>query len=381
MTMPLPLLKAEQVGEQLADAYLAAAGLQQAPALVLVLPPAWNNRYQPLLYGEARSRGYVPVGITDSRILARISWPGPIVLHAHWFVSAFQDCEDEIAADQRLHALQHDIHAFRERTGAKLVWTAHNVFPHGNRFPRTFLRLRQWIFETFDAVHVMQDDHVPVLQAAFARPAPATFAVPHMLYTGSHPDCVSMAAARAHYAIPRSSFVFAYFGSIQAYKNLDHLLDAAARVSDLAGRDIHTIVGGLPGDPATVQRLQQKWWSNPRVRLLLRNIPDHEIQYIHRAADAMVLPYGDTLNSGAAFMAASFGLPFIIPQGLSSTPLAELGAHLYEPAQPGGLEQSMLALIAGAPATATISEAALRRHMPQAVSHRFFDALDGLFAA
>jgi glycosyltransferase involved in cell wall biosynthesis len=381
MTMPLPLLKAETAGEQLAEAYLAAAGLQvgDAPALLLVFPPAWNNRYQPLLYGEARHRGYVPVGITDSRILAKISWPGPIVLHAHWFVSSFQGCEDEIAADERLQTLQHDIRALRERTGARLVWTAHNVFPHGHRFPRTFLRLRQWIFETFDAVHVMQADHVPVLEAAFARPAPATFEVPHMLYTGSHPDCISMAAARAHYAIPQDSFVFAYFGSIQSYKNLDHLLEAAARVGERAGRDVCTIIGGLPGDPATVQTLQQKWWSNPRVRLLMRTIPDHEIQYIHRAADAMVLPYGDTLNSGAAFMAASFGQPFLIPKGLSSAPLSELGALLYEPAEDGGLERGMLALIEGA--RPAVRETARQRHMPQVVSSRFFDALDGLFAA
>lgn len=383
MTMPIPLLRAEQVSEQLSDAYMSLARLQSGkalhePALVLVFPPAWNNRYQPLLYGEARSRGYVPFGIADTSVLSNVSWPGPIVLHAHWFASVFQGCENELVAAERLAAMQEDIRIFRERTGAKLVWTAHNVFPHGNQFPDTYLRLRQWIFDNFDAVHVMQEEHLPILETAFGRSAPHAFAVPHMLYAGSHADCVSMQAARAQYAIPQDSIVFAYFGSIQAYKNLDHMLDAADRVGRSANREVHTIVGGAPSEAATVQELQQKWWSHPRVRLLMRNVPDHEIQYIHRAADALVLPYGDTLNSGAAFMAASFGLPFIMPEGTSSGALKDLGALLYPPGESDGLERSMQALIDGT--RPVISAEAQNRHMPQVVSNRIFDALDRLIA-
>jgi len=40
-------------------------------------------------------------------------------------------------------------------------------FPHDNRFPSVFMRLRQWIFEEFDAVHVMHEDHVSIFGARF----------------------------------------------------------------------------------------------------------------------------------------------------------------------------------------------------------------------
>ena len=74
--------------------------------------------------------------------------------------------------------------------------------------------------------------------------------------------------------------------------------------------------------------------GRPDIRLIPRKILDHEIQYLHRAADVMVLPYAETLNSGAALMAASFRKPFIMPRGTASEGLGPLGAIHFDPADP-----------------------------------------------
>lgn len=106
----------------------------------------------------------------------------------------------------------------------------------------------------------------------------------------------------------------------------------------------------------------------------MKNIPDHEIQYIHRAADAMVLPYAESLNSGAAFMAASFDLPFVMPEGKAARSLRGLGAMFYDPARPDGLEDAMCAVMAGR--SATVDKKAKVRHKAENISALFFDQLD-----
>lgn len=350
MTMPIPLISQDNAASVLAAAYRKNSGsvsAMHAPCLVLVLPPTWNNRYQTLLYERAGLHQCATIGIGNTGVLKNISWPGPIVLHAHWFSSYFNNSRDEVEANSLLDDLCEDIALFRQRTGAKLLWTAHNVFPHDNRFPSVFMRLRQWIFEEFDAVHVMHEDHVSILEHAFSRSSPPSFVVPHMIYSGSYPDGVSKDVARNYYGIPLNDFVYGYFGSIQSYKNLDYFLTSFSSLCKKTDGFISVLIGGIPSDPDAVVSLKNKWGANPNVRLLMRNIPDHEIQYIHRASDAMVLPYGETLNSGAAFMAAGFDMPFIMPFCSASKSLLDLGAVCYDQSSEGALVSAMSDVLGG----------------------------------
>lgn len=379
MTTPLSLITPDQATHLLTTAYttldIAVPGpAEQPPCLLLAMPPAWNNRYQSLLYTEAGPHRYAVMGIGETGSLKHVSWPGPVILHAHWFNGFFTGCQDDTAATDRFARLRDDILAFRERTGAKLIWTAHNMFPHGNLFPKTFLALRRWMFDDFDAIHVMQVGHIAALEEAFNRKAASYINVPHMTYNGSHADCVTAAAAKAHFGLTRDTFVFASFGSIQRYKNLDTLLTTFDRIAADSQRSVAAIIGGVPSEPAVVQRLQQGWGLNPRVRLVLKSVPDHEIQYFHRAADVMVLPYKESLNSGAAHMAASFDRPFIMPEGPSSQALSGLGVIAFDAKKPGGLEATMRAVMDGM--RGTINPEVRAQVAPAAVSAAFFDKLD-----
>ncbi|RRY15844.1 hypothetical protein EGJ57_23650 [Brucella anthropi] len=379
MTIPISMITQANAADLLANTYTtldrAMPGLmEQPPCLLLVLPAVWNNRYQTLLYSEAGPRRYAILGINDTEKLKYVSWPGPVILHAHWFAGLFKNCENEAEAFERFKIFCDDILIFRDRTGAKLMWTAHNVFPHGNSFPETFLKLRQWLFETFDFIHVMQEQHIPMLEQAFKRKAPPHITVPHMLYDGSHPDCITPAAAKIHYGIAPDTFVFGYFGSIQPYKNLEAMLVAFNRIVAGSQYPVAAIVGGVPSHPPTVQRLLQGWSLNPRVHLLMKTISDDEIQYIHRASDVMVLPYHETLNSGAAFMAASFGIPFIMPGGLSSSGMDGLGLVGFDVTKPEALESTMHAVLNGK--RGTVHPLSRTRSTPRVVSRTFFDEID-----
>ena len=348
------------------------------PRLLVAMPSVWANKYQILLYSAAAKHRFVVVGARADD-LDKIFWPGPVVLHTHWFASIVNDAGTENEAEARMNRAWAQIEAFRERTGASLLWTAHNVFPHGNRFPETFLNLRRRIFDTFDAIHVMDDGHVPILETAFGRSAPQHFTVPHMTYDGAMLDSMGKDQARAHFGLPSDAVVFGFFGSLQGYKGVDSFLTAFDKLSAETSRPVRALVGGIPSDTELVKRLQIQWGNRSDIRLLARKIHDHEVQYLHRASDVMVLPYSGSLNSGAALMAATFRTPFLIPDQIGATALNGLGEIRYDGSHPEGLWEAMVRCIDGI--SARFDPDALAQRAPGRVSETFFAELDRKLAS
>lgn len=380
MALPLPLLEKNTAAPQLAQLWQQLHRSQSvqagcAPVLVLALPPAWENRFQVLLYGRAAAHGVAVAGLRHPQDLAHVSWPGPVVLHAHWFASVFTSALSEADATARLHAMIATIEAFVARTGARLLWSAHNIFPHGAQFPQTYLALRRWIFGRFDMLHVMDDSHVAVLEQAYGRPAPPAFCVPHMAYHGAVPDSIDRNAARAHFGIARDAFVFGAFGSLHRYKNLDRLLEVICAMADARpDRPLAALMGGVPGDADFARALVARFADDPRITLIPRMIEDAEIQYLHHGADVMVMPYSDTLNSGAALMAATFARPFVMPQTAGAEAMVPLGARLYDPAAADGLRGALAACLEAGDTSAP-DPAALAARAPQRISDAFMTAM------
>jgi glycosyltransferase involved in cell wall biosynthesis len=57
-------------------------------------------------------------------------------------------------------------------------------------------------------------------------------------------------------------------------------------------------------------------------------VPDSEIQVYLRAADLVVLPFSETLNSGSALLALSFDRPVLVPrQGALAELASEVGSE------------------------------------------------------
>lgn len=381
MAYPIPVVTKDTAAQTLGQLYLNIMRSAEPPActeptLVLTLPTAWANKYQILLYSGAARHGCAVAGVTTPDDLAHVHWPGPIILHTHWFAALFQRAMNPQEAQTRLDRIKTAIEDFHARTGARLIWTAHNIFPHGNTQPVAFLALRQWICERFHAMHIMQDDHLPLLEQAFDRKAPHSFTVPHMLYSGSLPTGVEKATARAHFGLPMASTVFGYFGSIQGYKRIPSILDAVEQVP--MNHKVHVLLGGLPTEAGALNALHAKAASRRDVTLLPRKIQDHEVQYLHAASDVMVLPYAQTLNSGAAMMAATFKTPFLMPCSTATAALRPLGGDLYDGTDPAGLAQAMTGYADGNRTPPAIDAEAWEARQPAVVSDRFFAALKSL---
>src|SRR5690606_38410117 len=131
-------------------------------------------------------------------------------------------------------------------------------------------------------------------------------------------DYVSRDEARFQLNLAPNDVLVLNFGAVQPYKGYHALMQAFdAATSQLqacgGGRRLHLLVAGRPMHAPTAEALRSWQLGREDVSLRLKRILETEIQYLFRAADAVVCPYDRTLNSGVALLAVTFGVPVIAP--------------------------------------------------------------------
>jgi glycosyltransferase involved in cell wall biosynthesis len=73
-------------------------------------------------------------------------------------------------------------------------------------------------------------------------------------------------------------------------------------------------VAGSPSTSDIERDIRSSAGEDTQIRTDLKYIPDENIQYYMNAADVLVLPYQDILNSGSVYLGLSFGIPIIAPE-------------------------------------------------------------------
>lgn len=324
---------------QAAAAGTPAAG--QQPLLLVCWPQANLNKYQALLYEKASEFGVHVAPISRLEELDEIFWPGPVVFHAHWFAGLHAGAADDAQARRQADEGFARIAAFRRRTGARLVWTAHNLLPHATPVPEAARAMRRRTLETFDLVHLLEADHLDLIAEAFGLAPARSCVVPHMTYDGVYPDYLGRAASRQMLDVHPDDFVVLAFGSIAAYKQLDRLALAVRGMRPEQGRDIRLVIAGIPTDSEAVDRLRRHALEDDRIILHARSVPDTEVQIYFNAADVAALPYADTLNSGAAALAATFRIPMVAPNAHAFRAYRGADITFYDPDAPSGLAAAL----------------------------------------
>jgi len=151
-----------------------------------------------------------------------------------------------------------------------------------------------------------------------------SFVVPHGHYRGAYPDSMTPAEARRDLALPPDARVVLFFGSVRPYKNVTELIAAFHGVADERWR---LVVAGQPAGVDDAAALRGQAAGDGRIRLDLGFVPAERVQVYLRAADLVVLPYREVLNSGSALLALSFDRPVLVPERGA---MAELAATAGE---------------------------------------------------
>lgn len=317
------------VAEALAAVRAVEALTTDEPMVLGVAPVARANPYQSLLYREFYRRGIAVTPVTDPRAFPQLTDVGALrtAVHLHWLSFVLAGAADPAAARRAVRGFTETLDDFRS-AGGQVVWTVHNVLPHDAAFPDEEISLRNAVAEASTVVHVMSDATLDaVAHTATIDPARVVVA-PHPSYLGAYPDSVTREEARLALAIEPDELVYVLFGAIKPYKGLDRLLEAFDAARGRADRPMRLLVAGQPDGTPAAQRFVARCAVHPFVSIRASKVPAEHVQYFLRAADIGLAPYERILNSGAAMLYTTFGLPSVVPDEAPIRSSLPEGAHV-----------------------------------------------------
>lgn len=228
--------------------------------------------------------------------------------------------------------------------GRKILWTAHNLYPHdkgGRMFVLIDAAVRRLIVRLSSAIFVHGPTARRIVAAEFPAARGRLVQIDHGHMVDHYANTIARPDARAKLNIRPDTFVYLFIGICKEYKNLESLI---ATFGEVPGDTLLVIAGRFQDDEYR-ERIGGLAARQPNVRLVPIRIPDDELQIYINASDTIVLPYTDILTSGAAMLAISFGRPVVAPRrGYLQDVITEDCGVLYEPGDPGALLGAMNAI-------------------------------------
>ena len=198
--------------------------------------------------------------------------------------------------------------------GTKVIWTIHDEKPH--------VVLHQALADWFQAKLIANvDGYINLCAAgkvAVERAMPELkgkpgFVIPHGHYRGCYADDVSREEARSQLELTPGMTALLYLGYISPYKNVPHLIKTFRQLPEAGDRDVVLFVAGKPDNAEIEAVIRSSASMNENIRLHLRFIADDELQVFFKAADLVVLPFEEILNSGSLLLSLSFNRPVVVP--------------------------------------------------------------------
>jgi beta-1,4-mannosyltransferase len=311
-------------------------------AIRVLARPAFRTRkwnpYNWLLYTHLRAAGVT----IDESTRRRVIRGSHDILHLHWPEQHLNHPGMTYAFARSLTLLA-QIWWVRLH-GTRVIWTVHNLGAHERRYPR----FERWFWGAL----TRQLDAFICLTEASRNLATVRFpslgsipghVIPHGDYREAYPNHTPREESRARLGIEADARVLLFIGAIREYKNVPALIRT---FRDVTSPQTILLVAGRPTDASIRGEVETLAAADARVRLHLDFVADDELQLFLNAADAVVLPYRETLNSGSAILALSFDRPVLLPTSACGQELqrsvGDAWVRTYEGAlEPRALEETV----------------------------------------
>lgn len=279
---------------------------------ILVFPFWTDNPYLNQLYLAPLTQGVTltRVSVFEGFLAELAALGGDDLIHLHWTGPIVQRGETEDEGRSRRFAFQAAVDAAIER-GARLIWTVHNTFPHEMRYREEELELIEFLNDRAATIHVLSPSTAAVVRQEYTLDEAKIVSVPHSSYWGVYDQTVERARARSELGLTDDDISLVFVGQMRPYKGIDELLATIGLLTQRDERYILIMAGKTSDDDA--RAIAELVPAHARVRREHRFIPDEEVPRWLRAGDVAVLPYRNVLNSGSIFLAATFGLPVVVP--------------------------------------------------------------------
>lgn len=204
------------------------------------------------------------------------------------------------------------LYAILKPCGYKLLFTAHNVWPHERRWWHG-AAYALWYRYVVDHVHVLSGTAESGIAREFGVGKKSITRIPHGNYSSFRRrfPAIGTAKARHELGLPEGSVLLLFFGLVRPYKGVDRAVRALAhlgRSSDV----VLVVVGGCrPEVEEDLRALSLQEGVSNRVIVRPRSVSDAELSMYLEAADIVVLPYRRIAQSGAMLMALTYGKPIV----------------------------------------------------------------------
>jgi glycosyltransferase involved in cell wall biosynthesis len=222
--------------------------------------------------------------------------------------------------------------------GVRFVWTVHNLVSHEERQARWELMACRLLARAMDSIIVHCATAKSVVATAYQVAPERLHIVPHGHYANWYPPALTKEDARRRLGWPNDVHVFLFFGSIRAYKGVDGLLEAFAALEE---KKIRLILVGKPFSKSVEGQISAQVASDPRVIAYFGFVPNDRLIAYLSACDLVILPYRNSLTSGAAVLAASYSRPIMVPKQGCMGEFPPEAAILYDPEKPDGIQKAL----------------------------------------
>jgi glycosyltransferase involved in cell wall biosynthesis len=279
---------------------------------VLVFPAVDDNPYLELMQQVPEEAGFefVPVRKIDTLYDDAAVLKTGDVFHLHWTQRITQRPSDEAAASAAVERFTRFVDELKS-AGVRIVWTVHNRLPHDLKYLEPELTLCRFLAERADVVHVLSESTAEIVGDLYELPADRTRVIPHPSYLGVY-EPTSPERARARFGLDPGERTVLAFGRMRAYKGIDLLGQALGRIAERGHVAPTLLLAGKAkaGERAEIERHLPQ---DSRVIAQYTLVDVEEIGDWFAAADTAVFPFRAILNSGSVHLAATLGVPVVLP--------------------------------------------------------------------
>jgi beta-1,4-mannosyltransferase len=309
--------------------FTSAMPNQSAKTVISVLPLriTWKTDFVNLLSQELSRQGYVAREFSwRSCWLRRTKF-----VFLHW-PDEFFVYKGKLAIAKLLIKLA-TMQIAKVLWGAKFIWIAHNAAPHDAVNSGAFIR--RWFLQSLDGVIFLSEYSRSLINKLYPEVG----------------KCNALVTVHSHYrsavvtretpgTTPTGKIKLVHFGLIRPYKNIEALVSAASSIS--SGIDL--LVAGMVKDRALSAAIRDSAKRSSHITLDFREvaISDAELEAIVDSGDAVVLPYKNILNSGAALFSLSRNRPVLAPNMGSLPELRDTVGHEWVYLYDGDFNQQVL---------------------------------------
>lgn len=265
-----------------------------------------TDQYMSVVAEESTAAGYRVIDLWEALKHPNIYRKLKIV-NLNWFESINANSDFKIFLN---YLKRSAMLIFFKMTGKKIVYTFHNTHPHNMRKFKWADKLISRLCHWSDRIVVLCDYSKEILSTYISpeKLQKKMVVIPPASYKGCYKE--REIDFRKQWNVPKDACVMGYVGSVQPYKNIELIIEAAKEFPK-----IYFVIAGNAKDAKYRQELIQQAEKYDNIISVFRFVDNDELPAFVKNCDFIITPYDkrSSLNSGVAILAFTYGRTVICP--------------------------------------------------------------------